>query len=154
MPLVCLIIACVPGGLRARGIEDWPYQKLFEKADLVVIAKVLSEKDTGDKVKHDDQELFRAILTTFEVQYIVKGEHKEKNLVVFHYRLDRDELERIYGKWATVGNGPLLATFHKRRMSVSIKGTNMTLPEPVYMLFLKTRKDGRYECVSGQFDSR
>jgi hypothetical protein len=72
---------------------------------------------------------------------------EEKKLTVLHYRLP-DGVEVI--------NGPLLVKF--RKDAVTLKGTingkafKAGLGRPEYMLFLRLRKDGRYEPVSGEID--
>jgi hypothetical protein len=75
---------------------------------------------------------------------VLKGTHKGDQLEVFHYRMKEG---------AHVANGPLLPTFHTQKMLIWHNGGATSITVPTYLLFLKRRKDGRYECVSGQFDS-
>jgi hypothetical protein len=97
-----------------RQIEPWPYDKLFNKADFVVIAKVQSVEDAGkdvvDKPPFDD---LIGVLTTFKVEHVVKGDLKDKKLSVFHYRHDPG--------W-TGGNGPLLVHFHAKSFKIEYGG--------------------------------
>jgi hypothetical protein len=140
---VCLLGGSVLLGVSpslARQLEDWPFDKLFKHADLVVIAKAISTAEAGKDIKDKPPEDFlKPILTTLEVVQVIKGEHRGDELVVFHYRLEVPK--------GGIGNGPLLIQFHRGRRRSG------RLP-PDYMLFLKKRQDGRYEAVSGQYDPR
>ena len=129
----------------ARGVESWPYDKLFKSADVVVIAKVISVTVADDDVaEKKPRAYFKGVLTTFEVKYVMKGDHKDKRIEVFHYGFKENE--------KIPDNGPMLVSFHKESMEIHYKEGAAILGEPQYMIFLKKRKDGRYECVSGQFD--
>ena len=50
-------------------------------------------------------------------------------------------------------NGPLLVSFRRTSLELRTKeGGKLELGVPSYLLFLKARKDGRYEPVSGRVD--
>jgi hypothetical protein len=137
---VLLTVASASG----RQIEDWPYDKLFKAADLVVIAKAISTEDAGQEIKHKaPADCLKAVLTTLEAVHVVKGEHRDAKLVILHYRLEP-------GKGSS--NGPLLIQFHAKEQRIQWSGGVRVQGPPDYLLFLKKRADGRYECVSGQFD--
>jgi hypothetical protein len=141
-----VVLASTAGSLRARQIEDWPYDKLFKHADLVVIVKPLSVRDATEKDKAAPPEAGKdylvGIVTKFAVLHVVKGEYKEKELGIVHFKLK---------KGVVVGNGPLLASFYTKRLSISGDFGAATM-KPEYMLFLKKQEDGRFTFVSGQFD--
>jgi hypothetical protein len=125
---------------QARAIKVWTYQELFEGADLVVLARAVSDADAGYRVTDKPlRNYLVGVLTTFEVEQVVKGGHEGKELVVFHYRMSKDA--------PPVENGPLLVSFQNTADS-----GGMAVGAPTYLLFLKRRADGRYECVSGQID--
>jgi hypothetical protein len=133
----------------ARQIEDWPFAKLMKKADLVVIANMVSETDAGQRVTDKpSKDYLVGVLTTFEVKAVLKGKNKGKNLTLFHYRYDWKKVEAKGG----IGNGPMLVSFHNEKMNIVARGELIPLKKPAYLLFLRQRADGRYECVSGQVD--
>jgi hypothetical protein len=87
------------------------------------------------------------------VQSVLKGSLKvekgkaEKSIKVLHYRLPENAL---------IQDGPLLVKFRKEPLQVegTVKGVKFVaeLGKPDYMVFLRQRKDGRYEPISGQVD--
>jgi hypothetical protein len=133
----------------ARLIENWPYERLFKEADLVMIAKAGETADTKDRFSTKDWKVdFVGQETQFVAETILKGKlGADKKLTVLHYRLP---------KGVNIINGPLLVKFRKE--GVALKGTvNGTafkagIGRPDYMLFLRLRADGRYEPVSGEID--
>jgi hypothetical protein len=132
-----------------RPIEDWPFDKLFKHSDVVVIATFQSSKRCGKDIKDKPPaDYLDGVITTLDIKHVVKGDHKGKQIEVFHYRLD-DSKDR-----PLIINGPLLASFHKSSSDLKVgKSASVALGPPVYMIFLKKRTDGKYECISGQFDS-
>jgi hypothetical protein len=134
------------GASRARQIEDWPYDKLFKHADVVVIAKALTVRDAKEEdgvVPPDGSgDVLVGVVTRFQVLRVVQGEHKEKELDLVHFRSKQG---------ITVDNGPTLVSFHTKKTQISGKDWAASLPSE-YLLFLKKRQDGRFECVSGQYD--
>jgi hypothetical protein len=129
-----------------RQIDLWPYDKLFKQADTVVVAKAIQTIDAGDRIKDKvPREYLKAVLTTFEVTHVIKGKSKEK-LVLCHFLYDERK------KDLEIQNGPMLVDFHNKTLVIRYPGVAVSLSPPDYMLFLRGRPDGRYECVSGQFD--
>jgi hypothetical protein len=127
---------------QGRQVPDWPNELLFKTADLVVVAKVQAVEDATDKVADKPDDHYVGVLTTFQVEYVIKGEHKDKELAVYHYRLK----EGVH-----IANGPMLVSFQTKTMSIRYSRGDYPF-KPEYMLFLKRRSDSRYECVSGQDD--
>src|SRR5262249_17525974 len=76
--------------------------------------------------------------TKFCVVSVLKGKHQGEKLTLFHFR-ERLPSEGGPLEWV---NGPLLASFSEEKAR-----------KRDYLLYLKKRPDGRYECVSGQVDS-
>jgi hypothetical protein len=146
MILLGAFFALTCGDCPARQIEEWPYDKLFKNADLVVILKPVSVRDATEKDKavppDPGKDFMVGIVTKFKVLHVVKGEYKEKELELIHFKLKEG---------AMVNNGPVLVSFHMK--SVSIKGDDWAGGAANdYMLFLKAGKDKRLDFVSGQFD--
>jgi len=142
--LSILTLALVCGDGSARLIEDWPYDKLFKNAELVVIVQFVSVRDATEKDKAVPPAKFDnlvGIVTTFKVLHVVKGEYKEENLDLVHFKLKEG---------TAIVNGPLLVSFEK---GIEIKGEKWKLSQACeYVLFLKKGKDGRLDFVSGQYD--
>ncbi len=138
-----LLLAPVVGG--ARGLENWPYEKLFKEAELVVIAEATASSDSGEVVKLGGWSVdFTGVNTTFKVKHTLKGKAAGDTLRVLHFRLKEGVL---------VQNGPLLVRFRTRRGPwIKTKSMKLSVPRPDYLLFLKKARDGRYEPVSGRID--
>jgi len=153
MPLLFAVITSVLAHfacpVQARPIESWPYERLFKEADLVVIARAEDTNDTKDRFSAEGWKAeFIGQDTRFVAQSVLKGKlGDEKKFTVLHYRLPEG---------FAIGNGPLLVKFRHDSLMLSgkVNGTafQADLAAPEYLLFLRLRKDGRYEPVSGQFD--
>jgi len=147
--------AMTPASASARLVEDWSYIRLFQEADLVVIARPVKSVDAGDRLKRNP---WRADLigvnTSFKTVHTLKGAAKAP-VTVLHYRTD-----------ALLQNGPLLVKFRTKAIRYTIV-IERREGEPAraavrkfigeagpatYLLFLKRRDDGRYEPVSGPID--
>jgi hypothetical protein len=155
MALAVLALSAQAAGACIR--EVWASSKLLEKADLVVIARLTSTRDSPNSDK--PPALFPNLVgvdSTFHVLAVLKGKARKKELVLFHfrYRTEKDkrkptgsgvsprpEMVRLVSLQTPEIDGPGLLDFGTRRSK-----------EARYLLFLKKRRDGRYECVSGQID--
>ena len=130
IPLL-LVTLTVPELLVARVVESWTYQQLFDKADLVIIAEVISAKDTDE---HDTLLDLRVIgvTTEFKVHLILKGPQDVTTFKLHHYRFQskKDEF---------VPDGPILVEITPRY-------------HQQFLLFLIKERDGRYAPVGGQTD--
>lgn len=126
-----LLVLAVPTLVNARVVQEWTYQEMFDKADLVVIAQVVFSKDTDERnILLDDIKVI-GVLTDFKTSLILKG---PKNLMAFqfhHYRLQSQKDENIV-------NGPDLVRIGSER--------------PMFLLFLHKESDGKYAPVTGQTD--
>jgi hypothetical protein len=153
---VAVALILVAPAILARQIEQWSYERLFKEADVIVIAKPESVADVDVKPKDARmQRDFLGRVTTFSVVSTIKGDAKGKTIDVLHFRM-REGMGSA--------NGPLLISFHTKPVRIEGKagGNNntpvtafvMELGPPEYLLFLKAGQDGRFEPVSGQYDSR
>lgn len=119
---------------QARLMKNWSYKELYDQSDLVVIAKSISNQDTGEKAKlpniSPDVHVF-GVSTEFDVSLVMKGDKSVKKVTLHHYRLADPKQLMI--------NGPSLATFDPTQHTR-------------YLLFLHRDDDGRYSPVSGQTD--
>jgi hypothetical protein len=142
--LTIALLAVAPGAVRARALDNWPYDRLFKQADLVVIAEATGSVDANEVSKLGSRSVnFVGVNTTFTVHATLKGKLDKKGLTFFHYRLPNGE---------EIINGPLFVTFRLKGLAISGRDFKMGVNKPHYLLFLKKRKDGRFEAVSGQVD--
>ena len=150
---IILGILLAPSTTWARKVEDWSYDRLFKEADLVVIADALSfaasKKEWPEKIFEKDR--FEGVETTFHANSVLKGEEPLCiHLVHFKYT----DHTRPYD------DGPSLVSFFMKPISIDVMQQQRELKQkrqsvtskPEYLLFLKKRKDGLYEAVSGQMD--
>ena len=145
-----------------RQIEIWSYGRLFAESDLVVIAEPLSTTKTADVFDHEGNQRqdYQGMDTEFNVHSALKGESKPGHFKVLHFRY----AATVQG----VADGALFVHFRLKGWSFSgltdekvdrnghrQAGVKEIIQwaKPEYLLFLKRRPDGRYEPVSGQYDS-
>jgi len=140
--LVCLTLI---SNLDARQIDLWPYDRLEKEADLIVIGIPDNSLDTGEIV-HGSlwQKDFLGVNTTLKVRGVLKGRFRNPDIMVFHLRKPETMI---------LENGPYLATFNLQPIEQILPGGKRQMAKREYLLFLKKRKDGRYEPVSGPLDS-
>ena len=120
--------------LNARISPAWTFQEMFDKADFVVIAEVVSTKETEERNTLQDIEPHVAvigILTDFKSRLVLKGSHSLATFQLHHYRF-RSEDDKF------AANGPDL---------VDLSGYHQ-----IFLLFLVKEKDGKYAPVTGQTD--
>ena len=145
----------------ARKVGDWSYERLFNEADLVMIGSVegwgLAKAQWSEKIF--DKARFDAKKTAFTPLLVLKGEPAFVCTWLLHFSYKKGAIP--------YEDGPGLVTFLKKPMIVEVKSkeeeeakelklkrTGKSLvSSPEYLLFLKERKDGNYEPVSGQLDA-
>jgi hypothetical protein len=130
-----------------RPVQNWPYDKLAESSDLIAIATPIASEDTKDDFGTHPWPLeVVGINTEFTILHIVKGEVREKNIKVLHFRFGKlidSEEKAIY-------NGPSFVKFTTIPKEAARQPPSQARPE--YLLFVRKLKDGRYEFVSGKYD--
>lgn len=131
--LSLLLTFSMPGLLMARMTEFWTYQEMFDKADLVVIARVVSTKDIDERSTLLDNINVIGVITEFRSRLILKGAQNVTTFQLHHYRLQSESDENV-------ANGPDLIRFPRPR------------PHPPFLMFLIKEADGRYAPVGGQTD--
>jgi hypothetical protein len=85
---------------------------------------------------------FQQVETTLRVRFVLNGKHKLKELKLVHFRFDKSV--------GVVFNPPQLLAFPDERHVAKNRSEEGGGHD--YLLFLKSRKDGKYEPVSGQED--
>jgi|SRR5215217_262742 len=133
--IALLTLLVLPASLLARLMEGATYEQMYDKADLVVIAKPLSSKDTHEHTMLPGLESIHVvgINTDFESHLVLKGDKAVKRFVLHHYKLNK-RLEPL-----PIINGPTFISFD---------------PEDhhAYLLFLIKEPNGKYAPGSGQVD--
>ena len=129
LPLALLVLpTTVSARFMAGGME---LEEVWNKADLVVIAKAVSTKDTPERTTLGDLQppLEAAGLETeFETKLVFKGSKSIKNFTLHHYKTDQD-----------LANGPSFVHVPRDK-------------HPFYLLFITKEKDGRYAPANDQID--
>lgn len=157
-----LLMACVgvvslggtsPDGGAAEG--RWSYRDLAAAADVTAIATLESSRVGSRDLYHGD--LVPAydldvLVSTFDVASTLRGSENRNSIEVVHLRrnmkgvgFDTSDLHLVmFEKEIEV---PDFITVHlPEGKSYSASGVRKIKPE--YLLFLKSRKDGRYELAS------
>lgn len=145
----------------ARKVEDWSYERLFKEADLVMIGSVEGCGSTKAQwpEKIFDKVRFEGEKTAFHPRSLLKGEPAFPCTWVLHFSYKKGA--------APYEDGPNLVSFLKKPVIIEVKtkeegkakelkpkqvSKSLASP-PEYLLFLKMRKDGLYEPVSGHLDA-
>jgi hypothetical protein len=120
--------------------RDWTAQDLFNKADSVIICTA----STPVPVDNTDEffpDYLQQLESTLQVSAVFKGDPNLKvaQLVHFEYRQDVRN---------TPGNGPTFIVLGTEARSS--KGGPPQKPQ--YLVFVRLRKDGRFEPVTGNVD--
>ncbi len=126
-----------------RQVEEWPYDKLFEKAELIVIAAPQATRNLPVQSGWQVPKHLVPQETTFTVLQALKGEVKNPPLKMFHFGVEPGmKLVRGSG-WIAFRRNQ--SSFRTGQRSI----TAAVVPPPQYLLFLIAAGD-RYEPVSGQ----
>lgn len=122
----------------ARGNRAWTYQELYDEADLVVMCTALppARTENTDKFKPAFLQQLESVL---EVHAMLKASMYRKRIKLVHFEY-REDIE--FG----LGNGPGFVALETKR------SPGKAGKKPLYLLFLRSRTDGRYEPVSGNMD--
>jgi hypothetical protein len=140
-----LLAIAISASVSAFQIDTWPYERLEDQADLIVIAEPKSAIDSGEIV-HGAlwQTDFIGVNTTFTVTGVIRGRYTQPELILHHLRLPEG---------IQLQNSPFLAKIKLTPILKTTPSGTKRSAQPEYLLFLKKRKDGRYEPVSGTLDS-
>lgn len=157
--LIVIFSLFIPSVAFSRKVEDWPYERLFKESDLVVIAHVqawgVTKKEWNEKFF--DKARFEGVKTIFGADFALKGS-PPLCIRLNHFRYKEGAVR--------FNDGPGLVDFLKEPILIELKQAKdkkgklhqqsqalRKISQPEYLLFLKKRKDGTYEPVSGQLDA-
>ena len=118
-----LILAAATFVANARLINSRTFRELDKRADIIVVAKPVSTKETAEQINLRGVGPAVGLSSEFEVNLVLKGDNSLKQLVVHHYRLANPDLR--------ICNAPNLAWFDPKESKR-------------YLLFLQREPDGRY----------
>jgi hypothetical protein len=133
--IIGFLLTVTPLLAQARMMHSWSYQQLYDRADLVAVARPVSTSDTTEKATLSDvtpEAPVVGLSTEFEIRLVMKGEKNLGKLVLHHYRLQDPPKQ-----WPQ--DGPDLVSFDPTQ-------------HRCYLLFLRREADGRYAPVAGQTD--
>ena len=143
----------------ARQLELWPYERLFQQADIVIIAgainSVPNEQEWAEPLF--DPQKFIGVESQLRVSSTLKGS-PPNTIKVVHYKYADPN--------TPINDGPGLISFLSGPVSIDVHSLEAKERElkvlsqkrvsrnntPEYLLFLKQRQDGSYQAVSGQVD--
>jgi hypothetical protein len=140
--------------LTARGVEAWPYERLFKEADLVIIATAAGTKDSNDTFIDERWPLeFVGQNTKFDVNQFLKGS-PPKEVAVLHFKFGKvhKKAQLANRKEVEIIDGPSFLQFGSKPQTFTLNGIEYNSHKIEYLLFLKKRDDGRFEPVSGRID--
>lgn len=132
--IVVLIALSFASFAEARITRTWSYQEIHAQADLVIIARPLSTKDTLERTVLpgiSPEVRVIGVETEFDVQLVMKGEAETTRVVLHHYRFVKSDD-------AFARRAPNLASFTDDRQN--------------YLLFLKKEDGRRYTPATGLVD--
>jgi len=115
----------------ARITKAWRYQAMFDKADLVVIARVVVSKDTDERSMLGPFHVI-GVSTEYKTHLTLKGDKSVATFRLHHYRLASESEKE------TIANGPNLIRF--------------SFEHSAFLLFLIREPDGSYAPITGQED--
>ena len=86
--LICLFLLRASLDIHAREVPAWPYERLFSKAGVIVLAGAISNKASADVF--DDMGLYIGVNTVLQIEHVIKGkvEAPPKYLLFLKQRAD------------------------------------------------------------------
>ncbi|MFO0864522.1 MAG: hypothetical protein U0744_07710 [Gemmataceae bacterium] len=144
---VILLFLAIGGQVYGRFITPWPYRQLTESSTVVVIGTRTKQFEVPVSFTDKRWPLkFQGIVTVFEVQHVVKGEPREKQIEILHFKavLPRDS--------DAIEDGPMLVDFSSKDTLPNGQRGGREQERQEFLLFLKLSDGGRYEPVSGRID--
>jgi len=149
--VVC-IMTCV-----ARMVPMWSYEKLVAESDVVAIVEPVENKPAQDTFPgysygHPTNH-FAATDTRFKVHTVFKGD-AAKEMTVLHFSYSTNVTIIVNGaSFIQFFTEPLQYEKRAVKDGKPVGGIMTFQQQPVWIAFLKRRSDGRFEPVTGQYDS-
>lgn len=115
----------------ARFINSRSFRELDQKSDIIVVARLLSTKDTAEETTLPGISPATQVVgvsSQFKVVFVLKGDSRVKKLTVHHYRLAKQHEQSTNSP--VFIDGPNLVSFNPEEPAL-------------YLLFLQYEADGR-----------
>jgi len=167
--LVVVSLFCVTA--YGRVYRSWSYNDLLQESDLVVIGNALKtttvpstdrfpERGSGAVGIGGSQApvavVVQQVETIFHVRAVVKGRVADKQLTLVHFRWKNEDERRKDRKQdrgdPAIMDGPRLVEFPTDNGLWDPTSEKVVKAGHDCILFLKLRKDRKYEPISGQVD--
>ena len=143
----------------AREVPEWPYEKLIADSDVVAIVEPIENEPAKDAFPdynygHSAND-FEATNTRFRVCSVLKpADDAPKELTVLHFSYsDRITIILDGASFIRFLIGPLQYEKRDLKDEKPVGGVKAFQEKPVWLAFLKRRADGRFEPVTGHYDS-
>jgi hypothetical protein len=159
--LIGMVVGLISGQvfLHARGVPDWPYDKLWETADLVVVIEPLNTENNDDQLKidWDPAAKLQGLTTHFKIHSVFKGGPISGELVLKHfsYKPEVSDKTTVFTDWPQFirfTSGPLEYNESILKDTKVIWQNHLLNQVPMFLAFLKKTDDGTYVAVTGQVD--
>ncbi len=133
----------------ARVVEDWPLEKLQQSADLICICKVTAiQEEANEGFLVGSSKQMRA---TLEIESILKGQPllnlKRTSLVYYDYKSFEEG-----GPLGYVNGPSFIKLVVSDDQDKSMERDRIPVAQH-YLMYLRHRKGGGFEPVSGQMDA-
>jgi hypothetical protein len=156
--IVSVLLGLCSSTLFARRVQVLSYEELVAKADVVAIVQPIDNQPTKDTFPGNSGGYatadFAATNTRFEVLALLKGDGESpEDLTVLHFGYSKPSIRPNGANFIRFVVGPLQYEKRAVKDGTPIGGVTMFLQEPVWLAFLKRREDGRFEPVTGHYDS-
>ncbi len=138
-----VVMCIINGDVPAREVEAWSFEKLRNKADVIIICKYIKSTKTGERVVIPGSDIQASNMISYvAVLTVLKGDCKDGEVGVLHLS-------------APQRSGLSLLPFGDENGQDDPLGSASSVPEKerVYMLFLSHDKRGLYKPVSGATDA-
>jgi hypothetical protein len=155
--LVVLLLVTVSFSSTARIIDAWPYDKLVAESDVVAIVEPIENRPASDAFPdysygHSAGD-FVATNTQFRVATVFKGDLAAAEATVLHFGYSANVPTVNGAHFVRFAIGPLQYEKRALREGKPTGGVTAFLQQPMWLAFLKQRKDGRFEPVTGHYDA-
>ncbi len=141
----------------ARPVRFWPYEKLVAESDVVAIVEPVENMPAPDAFSgysygHPTND-FAATDTRFQIHAVFKGD-ATYGLTVLHFSYSTNVTSIDDGaSFIQFYTGPLQYEERAVKDGKPVGGITVFHQQPIWIVFLKRRGDGRFEPVTGQYDS-
>jgi hypothetical protein len=157
--IVSTLLSLTSSTLFARTVQVLSYEELVARSDVVAIVQPFDNqpaKDTfpGYSYGHPTTD-FVATNTRFEVHVLLKGDGESaEELTVVHFGYATKLTMTSNGaNFIRFLVGPLQYEKRAVKLGTPVGGVTTFQQEPLWLAFLKRRDDGRFEPVTGHYDS-